>query len=226
MTSQYEPVTLPACKCLKIKREFNGSGRSWDHQLGGSFKMINKLILPAVATVLLSGCMTGYNYRHARGAGDYYYGQPSVDYRYHGSPYGRYGYGPYGYGSYGYRGYYGYGGYGYPYYPGYYWRPHPDYGDHDDGDHEPRPDNDNPPPWRDLGDLRMRKSGNTPPQRVAPTRSAPQVPRRVVTPRPTPRPSIQAPRSQSRGDSRMERMINSARRGGRDSDAGERKPPL
>jgi hypothetical protein len=86
--------------------------------------MIRKLLLPALAAVVLGGCVTGYDYRG--GTGDYYYGQPSVDYDYYGGYYG-YGYpgwhGSLGFG-YGYGGgypYYGYGypyyGYGYPYYP-------------------------------------------------------------------------------------------------------------
>lgn len=97
--------------------------------------MIRKLLLPALAAAVLGACATGYDYRG--GNGDYYYGQPSVDYQddYYG-PYGSAGYGypggwsgmlgygigyGGGYGSYGYGGYpYGYGGpygYGYPYYP-------------------------------------------------------------------------------------------------------------
>lgn len=92
--------------------------------------MIRKLLLPALAGALLAGCMTsGYQYRG--GSGDYYYGQPSTQYRYYGAPYGSYGYGyPGGWsGSIGYGypyGYYGYGGYGYggyPYYPPYPYRP-------------------------------------------------------------------------------------------------------
>lgn len=90
--------------------------------------MVRKLLLPALAGALLAGCMTsGYQYRG--GNGDYYYGQPSTQYRYYGAPYGSYGYpggwgGSIGYGyyshgyyPYGYSpyGYYGYGG-GYPYY--------------------------------------------------------------------------------------------------------------
>ncbi len=105
--------------------------------------MIRKLLIPSLATALaaalLGGCVSGYQYRD--GAGDYYYGQPQVEYRDYGyGRYGGYGGGPYGYGSgwggqigygyggygssYGYGGYggygspYGYGGYGYPYYPG------------------------------------------------------------------------------------------------------------
>jgi hypothetical protein len=86
--------------------------------------MIRKLLLPALAAVLLGGCVTGYDYRG--GNGDYYYGQPSVDY--YDGYYGGYGYPGwsgmmgfgYGYGGYGYGGYgygYPYYGYGYPYYP-------------------------------------------------------------------------------------------------------------
>ena len=76
--------------------------------------MFRKLLLPIAATALLAGCVTTapYGYRGG-GQGDYYYGSPSVEYRYHG-----YGYGdPYGYGGYG--GYGGlYGWYGDYYYPG------------------------------------------------------------------------------------------------------------
>ena len=90
----------------------------------------------AAATLALSGCVSDYAYRD--GPGDYYYGQPTVDYNYYGAPYGGAGYGGYGYGSYGYGGGY-YGGYGYPYgyggstyvYPRYYYR---------DRDRDHRPD--------------------------------------------------------------------------------------
>jgi len=87
--------------------------------------MIRKLILPALAATMLAGCVTGYTYRGAAGGGDYYHGQPSVEYRYYGGYGGGYyggyyGY-PYGYGGAGYYGYpYRYGYYGYPYaYPRY-----------------------------------------------------------------------------------------------------------
>jgi hypothetical protein len=117
---------------------------------GGFRIMIRKLALPALATLLLAGCITDYTYRGAGGAGDYYYGRPSVDYRYYGGYGGGYGgyyggyYGgwggyypythpyayPYRYG-YGYPHRYGYGAYGYPGgrypyygYPGYYGRGH------------------------------------------------------------------------------------------------------
>ena len=91
--------------------------------------MIRKLLFPLLATAVLAGCVTDYSLRGGSGGGSYYYGRPSVDYRYYGAPYG-YGYGyPYGYGGsyYRYGGYYGnpyrYGGYGYPY--GYYPSPYP-----------------------------------------------------------------------------------------------------
>src|SRR5690606_41488216 len=61
--------------------------------------MIRKLILPALAALLLAGCAS-YQYRSGT-AGDYYYGQPGTEYRYYGYP--SYGYGGYGYGAYGYR---------------------------------------------------------------------------------------------------------------------------
>jgi len=80
--------------------------------------MIRKILLPALLMGLLGGCVTGYTYR-ADGGG-YYYGQPSVEYRYY--DYGYHDYGnPYFYGYYPYRSYYGYG---YPYYYGYYGYPY------------------------------------------------------------------------------------------------------
>ncbi|MCA1713754.1 MAG: hypothetical protein LC715_01015 [Gammaproteobacteria bacterium] len=97
--------------------------------------MIRKLFLPALAAMLLAGCMSyGYDYRGGRS--DYYYGQPSAEYRYYGSgsgygyggPYGSIGYGhpggfygsigygsPYGYSRYSRYGHYPRGYYGYPY---------------------------------------------------------------------------------------------------------------
>ena len=109
--------------------------------------MIRKLLLPTLLVGLLGGCVTDYGYRDG-----YYYGQPSVEYRYYdyGYPYGGYG----GYPGYGYYPYYGSGYYGYPYYrrpyyyynPYYYRRPRPHGPGHDDNDN----DHDNPPPWRNL----------------------------------------------------------------------------
>lgn len=83
--------------------------------------MIHKLLLSALAVAALGGCVTPYQYRG--GNGDYYYGQPAVEYRDYGLPYGPYGSVGYGVpggwsGNFGYQ----YGGYGVPYgyYGGYY----------------------------------------------------------------------------------------------------------
>jgi len=118
----------------------------------------------ASVLALLAGCVSDYRYRE--GAGDYYYGQPSVEYRDYG--YGGYGYPGgwggsigfgYGYGGYGYPygGYgYPYGGYGYPYYPpliflpGYYGGHHRHHGGHDQPD--PVPYRSQRPPHRIGGD--------------------------------------------------------------------------
>lgn len=169
-------------------------------QSNGGRPMIRKLILPALAALVLAGCATGYQYRG--GSGDYYYGSPGVEYRYYG--YGYYGY-PYGsYGYYGYPNYYGgyYGGYYSPWYR----RPHWHGGHHHGGgDHGGGHGGDKPakptPPWRDLGSLRPRTGGNMPPSRMpatpaSPSSSQPRMPapgRRVVRPQiePTaPRPAV------------------------------------
>lgn len=65
--------------------------------------MLRKLLLPLLATAALAGCATDYQYRG--GNGDYYYGQPRVEYR-HMGPSGFYGGVGYGTGG-------GYGGIGY-----------------------------------------------------------------------------------------------------------------
>ncbi|CAA9309122.1 MAG: hypothetical protein AVDCRST_MAG71-573 [uncultured Lysobacter sp.] len=171
--------------------------------------MIRKLLVPLVAAGLLAGCVTGaYTHRGANGA-DYYYGRPSVDYRYHGGPYGYHPYGSmrFGYGSgyygrhpyYGslYHGYpfYGYPGYGSPYYGnpyyGYPYRPpvviQPRPGDGVRGDSDGRR-----APWRDLGG-RRRMEGPDP--GGLQTMRSPEPPR-----------EMRAPRS-SDGGSRMERMM-------------------
>ena len=168
--------------------------------------MIRPLLLPALAAgmaAMLGGCVSGYQYRD--GAGDYYYGQPSVQYRDYG--YGRYGSAGYGYpGGYGgYGGYYGYpygyggyGGYGYPYWrpPVHTVRPGPHDGGHTGGDRRPDHKGDRPP-WRNLGDLRpptpMRVQAPTdspraigevtPPRRV---RDVISPPRRDMAPPPRP----------------------------------------
>src|SRR3546814_2264246 len=127
-------------------------------------------------------CATGYTYRD--GYGDYYYGQPSVDYYDYGygAPYGsiygypRYwrgglgiGYG-YGYGGYGYGYPYGYHGGGYPYYPPYWWyRPH-------------RPHRPEKPP---VDDVPPRVTGGRLPPSRATTGS--QTPRSPVSDRKSPR---------------------------------------
>lgn len=139
--------------------------------------MLRKLLLAMLATAALAGCATDYNYRG--GNGDYYYGQPRVEYRDAGPGgfYGGFGLG-YGYGNYGYgptyyydrfgRLVYGYpsGYYGATYYGSNGWyrpRPHHDHDDrNDDADRNDHDADDNvgsnhdrPPPWRDLGSLRQ-----------------------------------------------------------------------
>lgn len=189
--------------------------------------MIRKLLLPTAAALLLGGCMTGgYNYRS--GPGDYYYGEPSVDYRYYGSPYG------YGYPGY-YSRFYGYGGYyggRYRYYPRYYYRPRPPLvispRPDDGGDDRPtpnpdpnppaRPDNDRDAPWRRIDDLRRLKQPPEPRAHRAmprPRPAAPQIRPRTVSPSP-------APARHSGRDSRIERMIRRARQSG---ESDERRRP-
>lgn len=124
--------------------------------------MLRNFLLPALAAATLAGCATDYAYRGGNG-GDYYYGQPRVEYRYN-DPYGYFG--AYGYGSYA-PGYYydrfgrlvygnPYGYYGYPYGQGGWWyRPRPPHGHGGDHGGQPHDDdadrNDRKPPWRDLG---------------------------------------------------------------------------
>lgn len=142
--------------------------------------MLRKLLLPMLATAMLAGCATDYRYRG--GNGDYYYGQPRVEYRNMG-PGGFYGgigigsgIGGYGYGSYGGFGFgqayyydrygrliHGYpnGYFGSPYYGGNGWyrpRPNHGHGDHNDhdGDTNGADRNDRRPPWRDLRGLQTR----------------------------------------------------------------------
>lgn len=137
--------------------------------------MIRKLLLALVAASLLAGCVTGgYAYRNAE-RGDYYYGRPTVEYRYQDryggyGPYGYGGYAPYGYGGFGsggygvLRGYYGYpyrygGFYNHPQYRPYYRRP-PLTNPGPDGSSTPpqqRPD-DRRAPWRNFDELRRRPS--------------------------------------------------------------------
>lgn len=138
--------------------------------------MIRKLLLPALLVGLLGGCVS-YGYRDG-----YYYGQPSVEYRYHDYGYGypyQYGYYPYGeryryYNSYGYPYRYGYGypRYGnYPYYPYRHPRPH-------SGPRPPRLDDDNPPPWRDYD--RRRRMGEVAGRALQAQGTIPSAPRTMT----------------------------------------------
>lgn len=130
--------------------------------------MLRKLLLPLAAVALAGGCatMSDYQYRNGGAGGDYYYGRPGVDYRYHGAPYGYYPYGSVRFGYYGRYGHpfyghphygrYGHPFYGYPYYgvpyrPPVVVQPRPDGGTIDRGD-------DRRPPWRDLN-ARRRITG-------------------------------------------------------------------
>ena len=140
--------------------------------------MIRKLLLPAALVGLLGGCASaGYGYRDG-----YYYGSPSVEYRYH-----DYGY-PYGY--YPYRGYF-HGYHGYPYYGRYYYPPY--YYHH----RRPRPpvtgtpqppgnddDDDRRPPWRDLNRRARIVDDDRGGLRAVPTNPQPVV---RQDPRPQPR---------------------------------------
>ncbi len=134
--------------------------------------MLRKTLLAALAAATLGGCATGYSYRGGAGGGDYYYGQPRIDYRYYEDPFGYYG--SYGFGRYA-PGYYydrygrlvygsSYGYYGYPYGYGSQWwyrpRPHGNGhggGDHGNGqgDHDADRD-DRRPPWRNIGGVYPR----------------------------------------------------------------------
>jgi hypothetical protein len=169
--------------------------------------MIRKLILPAVAVLLLAGCATGYTYRSA--PGDYYHGQAGVIYRdYYGYPGYRSYYSPYNWG-----GYYGYGsgyrfryGYGYPYWGHGYQRPRPGDGHHGGGDHTPDRSN---PPWRDLGRLQDRRETTThaAPRSRPGQRPQAQRPPAIQRPAPTRRPSAPV----NSGGSRMSELIRRAR---------------
>ncbi|AWV05975.1 hypothetical protein [Marilutibacter maris] len=148
--------------------------------------LIFRVFAPALAIALLGGCISDYAYRGD--GGGYYYGRPSVEYRYYG------GYGtPYGYSPYG---YYPYSYYYRPYYPGYPYYPHrpphhrPPHRHDDDG---------GKPPWRDLDRIdreRRARNGSRPPVAVpqwdrgpttAPPMSRPLPPRRGTPPQAVPR---------------------------------------
>lgn len=193
--------------------------------------MLRKLLLPILATAALAGCATDYNYRD--GNGDYYYGRPSVEYRYEGA--GAY-YGDFGYGV---GGNYYYdrfgrlvyappsGYYGFPYYGGNGWyrpRPRRGHGDHDNHDgHGPNHGSDNhenrPPPWRDLGGLQRRDEENgyrnredrqrpMPSARPMPSTDAPVRPQRVESRQPFTRQRSQPSSRKSGGEMRSDGEIN------------------
>lgn len=133
---------------------------------------LRALVLPGLAGALLAGCATGYTYRS--GPGDYYYGQPEVEYR----DYGMYGYGP-GWGWYGAPYPYYWGG-GYPYGP--YWGPY--WGGHRHWHRQPPPANPPPPghaPDPTPGDLTGRRTDR------------PHLPGRVFRPVPLPAPRADTP---------------------------------
>lgn len=162
--------------------------------------MIRKLLLPVLLTGLLGGCVTaGYGYRDG-----YYYGQPSVEYRYHdyGYPYGYYpgygsGYYPYGYYGYGYPYYYG----GYPYYyRHHYRRPKPVPGT-TPPPNDPGDNHDRPPPWRDLDRRRMNDLTRRGPTGPVPQAVAPRGENRGQGPRTQPLPQrTQEPRRRQSGE--------------------------
>lgn len=155
-----------------------------------------RVLAPALAVLMLGGCATDYAYRS--NGGGYYYGSPSVQYRY----YGGYGYGGYGsYGPYGYPyGVYAYGRYPYgyhrpyyPYYPRYPYYPVRPYPPHRPPSHQPdRGDNRGKSPWRDLDRIEREKRGEpwhgAYSRKIEPTpgavQSRPVQPRPAVQPRP------------------------------------------
>lgn len=183
----------------------------------------------ASVAVLLAGCVSDYQYRE--GAGDYYYGQPSVEYR----DYGDYGYGGYGYPGgwgasigYGYGGYgypyggygYPYGGYGYPYpplifVPGYYGGHHHHHGGHDQAD---------PIPYRPEHPHRIGGDGtpNTPIMMPMPRSGlqGPPVPRPGVRAEsePAPRAFTLPPQRSERNDRTEPPRIQLPQRSSRDRD--------
>lgn len=183
--------------------------------------MFRKLVLPLAAAALLAGCVTSapYGYRDGRD-GDYYYGRPSTEYRYHGYP--GYGYDPY-YGPYR-PGFYGSFRFGHPWGYGYYGRPyygHPYYGHPGYGYprpiYRPRPTGPDTRPdgggWRNLDELRRRRDAGT----TTPGGTGPSPTPSISSPPPAPRePRI---RSGDEGGSRMGEMIRRTREGNRPSSA-------
>jgi len=144
---------------------------------------LRALVLPGLAGALLAGCATGYTYRS--GPGDYYYGQPQVEYRDYGM-YGGYGYYGPGWGWYGAP--YSWGGY--PYGP--YWGP-PYWGHRH---WHRRPPADPPPPGHSPDPTPSGHGGDHVGQR-------PHLPGGVIRPVPMPAPRAVAPPRPTNG--RMER---------------------
>ena len=200
----------------------------------GDRTMFRKLLLPLLATAALAGCATDYQYRG--GQGDYYYGQPRVEYR-HSGPTGFYGdiglsYGSgFGFGGYG----YGFGAsyfydrygrlvYGYP--SRYYGSPNYGHGDrypnrpprgHGDADNH----QDRLPPWRDLGQLQRPKpdedgyrgrEDRQRPIRRSQQESYPDTPMRTQR-SPATAPAIRERGERSQPSSRMGGFIEGAARG-------------
>ena len=170
--------------------------------------MFRKIVLPLAVAALMAGCVTTapYGYR-GDGQGDYYYGSPSVEYRYHGvyPGYGYPYYGPYRpgfYGSYRYGNPYGYYGrhyYGYPYQRPIYrpiYRPRPSGPD-------TRPDGGG---WRNFDELRRRRDGGSTPGGIAPSPTP-----STIAPPSMPR----EPRVRREEGSRMGEMIRRSREGNR-----------
>ena len=150
------------------------------------------LLLSLAATALLAGCVTTspYGYR-GEGRGDYYYGAPSVEYRYHGGA-GYYGgpyYGPYrpGWSIYGGYGGYGYPYYGYPYYGGSpYYRPiyRPIYRPGPSSGYQPRPEHrPDGGPWRNIDEVRRRRVGDATPGAPGVVPPTPSMPSAAPRPR-------------------------------------------
>jgi len=180
--------------------------------------MIRKLLLPALLVGLLGGCVTaGYQYRDG-----YYYGQPSVEYRYQDYGYYPYGYGYYPYGErYRYYNYYNnpyyspyYGRYRYPYDYNHYRQPRPPVtGTPAPGPRPDDTDDTNPPPWRNLERRRIRDVTDQDELPARQRRSEPQAMTR------------QAPDRESRGDgSRMQQAVRRAQETRRRSSGDTQEP--
>lgn len=188
--------------------------------------MRRNILLSAFAAATLAGCATGYSYRNGNG-GDYYYGQPRIEYRY----YGNYGYGSYGPGYYYDRygrlvygdpyAYYGSPyGYGYPYFYGSRWghRPRPQH-DHDNehGDGHDGDGNERRPPWRNIGAFPRDERVVPDREEARPRARRQQLPTAMPMPAPQQRAqrpitrSVPSMRSDDGGGSRMGRTVRNAK---------------